>query len=47
MEYSPILRRVPWVPCHVKDGVKGPMVWEAKRIAFWIKDARGLPVGPK
>ena len=46
LKYSPILRRVPWVAYHVKDGEKGPMVWEAKRIAFWIKDQRGLPAGP-
>jgi SRSO17 transposase len=46
LKYSPILRRVPWVAYHVKDGEKGPMVWEAKCIAFWIKDERGLPAGP-
>ena len=46
LKYSPILRRVPWVAYHVKDGEKGPMVWQAKRIAFWIKDQGGLPAGP-
>jgi hypothetical protein len=46
LKYSPILRRVPWVAYHVKDGEKGPMVWEAKGVPFWIKDERGLPVGP-
>ena len=46
LKSSPILRREPWVAYHVKDGEKGPMVWEAKRVAFWIKDERGLPVGP-
>jgi hypothetical protein len=44
--YSPVLRRVPWVAYHVKDGEKGPMVWEAKGVPFWIKDERGLPAGP-
>ncbi len=46
LKSSPILRRVPWVAYRVKDGEKGPMVWEAKRVAFWIKDERKLPVGP-
>ncbi len=46
LKYSPILRRVPWVAYHVKEGAKGPMAWEAKRVAFWIKDEQGLPVGP-
>ncbi|MCH8146407.1 MAG: transposase [Planctomycetes bacterium] len=31
---------------HVKDGQKGPMVVEAKRMAFWIKDEAGLPSRP-
>jgi SRSO17 transposase len=46
LKYSPVLRRVPWVAYHVKDGEKGPMVWEAKRVPFWVKDERGLPAGP-
>jgi SRSO17 transposase len=46
LKYSPIVRRVAWVAYHVKDGEKGPMVWEAKCVPFWIKDQNGLPVGP-
>ncbi len=46
LTYSPILRWMPWVAYPVKDGEKGPRVWEAKGVAFWIKDERGLPVGP-
>ena len=46
LKYSPIVRRVEWVAYHVKDGEKGPMVWEAKCVPFWIKDENGLPVGP-
>ena len=38
LTWSPILRKVSWEPYRVKDGTKGPMVWEAKQIAFWIKD---------
>ncbi len=46
LTYSPILRQVPWVKYRVKDGQKGPMVWEAKCIPFWIKDENGLPSRP-
>lgn len=46
LAHSPKLRRVPWVRYRVKDGEKGPMVWEAKCIPVWIKDENGLPVGP-
>ncbi len=46
LAHSPKLRRVPWTRYRVKDGEKGPMVWEAKCIPVWIKDENGLPVGP-
>ena len=46
LTWSPVLREVSWEPYRVKDGVKGPMVWEAKRIAFWIKDENGMPSRP-
>lgn len=46
LKHSPILRKVPWERFRVKDGSKGPMVWEAKRIPFWIKDENGLPSRP-
>jgi len=46
LKHSPILRRVPWAKYRVKEGEKGPMVWEAKSIAFWIKDENGLPSRP-
>ena len=46
LKHSPILRRVPWERYRVKDGEKGPMVWEAKCIPFWIKDENGLPSRP-
>ena len=46
LKYSPVMRKVPWERFRVKDGEKGPMVWEAKRIELWIKDERGMPVGP-
>jgi SRSO17 transposase len=43
---SPKLRRVPWIRYRVKDGEKGPLVWEAKCLPVWIKDEDGLPTGP-
>jgi SRSO17 transposase len=46
LTWSPVLREVPWERYHVKDGTKGPMVWEAKRIPFWIKDENALPSRP-
>lgn len=46
LKYSPVLRRARWQTFRVKDASKGPMVWQAKRIAFWIKDEHGLPSRP-
>ena len=46
LTWSPVMRSVPWEPFRVKDGTKGPMVWQAKRIPFWIKDENGLPSRP-
>lgn len=46
LTFSPVLREVSWERYHVKDGTKGPMAWEAKRIPFWIKDENGLPSRP-
>jgi SRSO17 transposase len=43
---SPILRRVPWETFHVKDGTKGPQVWEAKHLPVWRKNEDGLPTRP-
>jgi SRSO17 transposase len=41
-----VLRAQPWQPWRVKDGEKGPMVWECKHTALTIKDEDGLP-GPR
>jgi SRSO17 transposase len=52
---SPPIRRVdellndkqlvdqPWKRFHVKDGEKGPVVWECKHCMITVKDAQGLP----
>ncbi len=41
--HSPRLRRIAWQTYHVKDGSKGPMVWQAKRITVYLADENGLP----
>ena len=46
LAYSPVVRRIPWQKYRVKDGTKGPFVWEAKCVPLWIKDENGLPDGP-
>jgi SRSO17 transposase len=43
LTHSPALRDQPWVQYHVKDGQKGPVVWEAKHTMITIKDEKGLP----
>jgi SRSO17 transposase len=41
--FHPALRDQAWVRYRVKDGEKGPMVWEAKTIPIYPKNADGLP----
>ena len=43
LKYSPELRDKKWVRYRVKDGQKGPMVWEVKRVRITVKDEEGLP----
>ena len=40
---DPQLRDQPWQRFRVKDGQKGPMVWECKRVLLTVKGADGLP----
>lgn len=40
--HSPILRQIPWETFHVKDTTKGPMVWRAKAVRFYLK-REGVP----
>jgi SRSO17 transposase len=46
LKYSPTLRHQPWVCYRVKDGEKGPMIWEVKHVRIHVKDEEGLPIGP-
>jgi len=43
LKYSPELRDQAWVRYRVKDGEKGPMVWEVKHTMITIKGENGLP----
>ena len=43
LKHSPELRDQPWVRYRVKDGEKGPMVWEVKHVLITMKDPQGLP----
>jgi SRSO17 transposase len=43
LKYSPELRDQAWVRYRVKDGEKGPMVWEAKHVRITVKNEKGLP----
>lgn len=43
LKYSPELRDQAWVRYRVKDGEKGPMVWEVKHAMITIKDENDLP----
>jgi len=43
LAYSPLLRKQAWTRYRVKDGSKGPMVWEAKHMLVWLADEDGLP----
>jgi SRSO17 transposase len=43
LKYSPELRDQEWVRYRVKDGEKGPMVWEVKHVRITVQDENGLP----
>jgi SRSO17 transposase len=46
LRYSPALRDQPWKAYRVKDGDKGPMVWEVKHVRFYPQTAEGDPAKP-
>lgn len=43
LRHSPALRDQAWKRYHVKDGEKGPLVWEAKHARVTMKGGDGLP----
>jgi len=46
LAHHPALRDQRWERWRIKDGDKGPMVWEVKHVLFHPKDAHGLPGKP-
>lgn len=46
VHYTRVFTNQPWQRWRVKDGEKGPMLWDVKHAPVWIKDENGLPVGP-
>ncbi|MBM2837339.1 MAG: hypothetical protein HW409_1528 [candidate division NC10 bacterium] len=46
LAYSPAMRKIVWQEYYVKDGSKGPMVWQAKRLMIYLADEQGLPTRP-
>jgi SRSO17 transposase len=46
LRYSPALRGQPWQRFRVKDGSKGPMVWEVKHVRFYPQRDDGDPGTP-
>ena len=39
----PALRDQPWETWRIKDGEKGPIVWNVKHVLIWAKDEEHLP----
>jgi SRSO17 transposase len=46
LEHSPELRDQAWQRFRVKDGEKGPMVWEVKHVWFYPNGEDDLPLAP-
>lgn len=46
LRYSPAMRGHKWQDYYVKDGSKGPMVWQVKHITVYLADEHGLPSRP-
>jgi SRSO17 transposase len=46
LEHHPTLRDQPWQLWRVKDGEKGPRIWEVKQTLIFPKDEQGLPDQP-
>lgn len=43
LKYHPALRDQAWEKWRIKDGEKGPMIWEVKHTLIYAKDENGLP----
>lgn len=46
LQYSLAAKRIAWQDYYVKDGSKGPMIWQAKRLMVYLANEDGLPTRP-
>ena len=46
VQHKSVFTEQAWETWRVKDGEKGPIVWQVKRGTVWIKGPDGLPIGP-
>ena len=46
LSYSRPMQQQPWINYRVKDGSKGPMIWQVKHMLVYLADAHGLPSRP-
>jgi len=46
LSYSRSMQQQAWINYRVKDGTKGPMVWQAKHLLVYLADEHGLPSRP-
>lgn len=46
VRHKPVFSQQSWQRWRVKDGEKGPQLWDVKHAQIWVKDEHGLPVGP-
>ena len=46
LKWHPALREQDWQRFRVKDGERGPMIWEVKHVRFYLQGPDGLP-GPR
>jgi hypothetical protein len=46
LKFHPALRDQAWQKWRIKDGDKGPMIWEVKHTLIYPKDDKGLPNKP-
>jgi hypothetical protein len=46
LQSSPELRDQPWQKYRIKDGEKGPQIWEVKHLWFYPQDGQGMPQEP-
>jgi SRSO17 transposase len=44
LQQEPALHDQAWQPWHVKEGAKGPQVWEVKHVWFYPRGVDGLPL---